>query len=82
YEQLLPHYPEEVKALFVAYIEFRADQSRDRRLTRFYGEDENAVWNQIMIGLISYCLLLRRGKFSKRLYFENQRALPKVDRRS
>lgn len=31
YEQLLPHYPEEVKALFVAYIEFRADQSRDRR---------------------------------------------------
>jgi hypothetical protein len=25
---------------------------------RFYGEDENAVWNQIMICLIAYCLLL------------------------
>jgi IS4 transposase len=28
------------------------------KLTRFYGEDENAVWNQIMICLIAYCLLL------------------------
>ncbi|MGG4032487.1 IS4 family transposase [Paenibacillus cisolokensis] len=28
------------------------------KLTRFYGEDENAVWNQILICLISYCLLL------------------------
>lgn len=28
------------------------------KLTRFYGEDENAVWNQIMLCLISYCLVL------------------------
>lgn len=28
------------------------------KLTRFYGEEENAVWNQIMICLIAYCLLL------------------------
>lgn len=28
---LLPHYPEEVKTLLVAYIEFRAERSRDRR---------------------------------------------------
>jgi len=31
YEHLLPHYPEEVKALFVNYIESRADESSDRR---------------------------------------------------
>lgn len=28
------------------------------KLTRFFGEDENTVWNQIMICLIAYCLLL------------------------
>lgn len=28
------------------------------KLTRFYGENENAVWNQMMICLIAYCLLL------------------------
>jgi len=31
YQQLLPHYPEEVKALFVAHIESMVDQSRNRR---------------------------------------------------
>jgi IS4 transposase len=28
------------------------------KLTRFYGEEENAVWNQILICLIAYCLML------------------------
>src|SRR5690606_3925898 len=31
YGVLLPHYPEEVKELFILYIELRADRARDRR---------------------------------------------------
>ncbi|WP_309119890.1 hypothetical protein [Paenibacillus sp.] len=31
YGALLPHFPGEVKELFLAYIEFRADRSNDRK---------------------------------------------------